>query len=106
VNQILKTGQSTSWRWFTVARLLLSTLLIAALANPLRRRVQTFIDRRFYRRKYDAGRALEEFSSAARREVELAHLTAEMVSVVHTTVQPEQVSVWIRVMDDKPIEEK
>jgi hypothetical protein len=77
----------------------------AQIALP-RRRVQASIDRRFYHRKYDAGRALGEFSSAARREMELAHLTAEMVNVMHKTVPPEQVSIWIRVMDDKLIEEK
>jgi hypothetical protein len=88
------------------ASVVISTLLIAALFTPLLRRVQSFIDRRFYRPKYDAARALEEFSSAARREVELAHLTAELVGVVYKTVQPEQVSVWIRVMDDNPMEKK
>jgi hypothetical protein len=86
--------------------IVISTLLVAVLFEPVRRRVQYFIDRRFYRPKYDAARSLEEFSSAASREVELAHLTANLVGVVHKTVQPEQVSVWIRAMDDKPMEEK
>jgi hypothetical protein len=74
----------------------LSTLLIAALFNPLHRGVQAFIDRRFYRQKYDSIRALQEFSSAARREVEVERLTSELVGVVEQTVQPEAVWVWMR----------
>jgi hypothetical protein len=76
--------------------IVLSTLLIAALFEPVRQRVQTFIDQRFYRQKYDSVRALEEFSATARREVELENLITQLVGVVHKTVQPEQVSVWIR----------
>ena len=78
------------------AAVILSTLGIAALFVPLRNRVQQIIDRRFYRQKYDASLALEEFSEAARREVAMDRLTSQMVSVVEKTVQPEQVSVWIR----------
>lgn len=74
----------------------LSTLLIAALFNPLHRGVQAFIDRRFYRQKYDSVLALQEFSSAARREVELTRLTSELVGVVEQTVQPEGVWIWMR----------
>jgi hypothetical protein len=76
--------------------LVFSTLLIASLFTPLRRRVQGFIDRRFYRKKYDAGRILEEFSSSARGEMELDQLTGQLVDVVEQTVQPEGVSLWIR----------
>ena len=73
-----------------------STLGIAALFTPLRNRIQVFIDRRFYRQKYDAERALEEFNAAARSEVEIKNLTARMVSVVEKTVNPEKIWVWIR----------
>lgn len=73
----------------------LSTLLIAALFNPLRRRVQSFIDRRFFRRKYDAVLTLSEFAQTARDEVDLDQLTAELVGVVEQALQPEQTSMWL-----------
>ncbi len=76
--------------------IVLSTLLIAGLFDPFRQRVQGFIDRRFFRPKYDAARALEEFSSAASREVELDRLTQQMVTMVDQTVQPDGVWIWMR----------
>jgi hypothetical protein len=73
-----------------------STLVIVLLFQPLRHRIQMLIDRRFYRRKYDAARTLAEFSVVLHEEVDLTHLSERLIAIVEETMQPTQVSLWLR----------
>jgi hypothetical protein len=80
----------------TSLNIVISTLAIAALFNPLRQRLQNFVDRRFYRQKYDAEQAITRFSSTARDEVDMERLAGELLEVVEATMQPKEISLWLK----------
>jgi hypothetical protein len=73
-----------------------ATLAVAALFQPARRRIQQTVDRRFNRRRYDAARTIEQFSSRLHQQIDLGTLTAELLAVADRTVEPKMASIWLR----------
>ena len=84
----------------------MSTLAIAALFIPIRQRIKTFIDRRFYRQKYNAEQVLAAFSTTLRDEMDLDHLTNSILGVARETLQPEHASLWLREVNFQPREQR
>ena len=82
----------------------MTTLVVAALFQPLRRRVQQFIDRRFYRSRYDTRKTLDQFGASLRNEVELVHLTNSLLRTVEQTMQPAHISLWLRAPSPRSVE--
>ena len=80
--------------------IVITTLAVAALFQPLRRRLQRAIDRRFYRRKYNVERTLATFSATLRQEVDLRALNDHLLRVVQQTMEPTNISLWLRAPDD------
>jgi hypothetical protein len=90
--------------WDSTPAIVLSTLLIAAMFNPIRRRVQDAVDRRFFRRKYDAEKVLAQFAATARDETDLDALTTELLRVIQETMEPESLSLWLKpTADGRPL---
>lgn len=88
-------AQTRSGGGFSPPIVVITTLLIAALFQPLRSRIQRTVDRRFYRSKYDARRAIEQFGASLRQQIDLPALTSQLVAVVQETMQPADISLWL-----------
>jgi hypothetical protein len=94
------------WLWIPSLVLVISTLAIVALFQPIRERIQAFIDRRFYRQKYNAEKALAAFSATLRNEVDLEHLREQLLAVVQETMQPASLSVCVLPVKQRTSEEE